>query len=69
MKKIYRVYVHDAEKVDYPCQPVMYHLAENQEELREAIERDNEGLVVIDWIVEVTLEEVISQANFALMED
>ena len=69
MKKIYRVYAHDAVEVDYPCHPVMYHLAENEEELRENLERDNEGLVVIDWIVEVTLEEVISQVNFALMED
>lgn len=68
MKKIYRVYAHDAVETDYPCHPVMYHIAENEEELRATLERDNED-VVFDWIVEVTLEEVVSQANFALMEN
>ena len=66
--KIYRVYAHDAEETDYPCQPVMYHLAESEEELRATLERDNEGLIVIDWIIEVTIEEVVSQANFAVAE-
>lgn len=63
MKKIFRVESHDAFEVEYPCTSPMYFVAESEEQLRADLERDNEGLVVIDWITEVTVEEVVNQLN------
>ena len=63
MKKIYRVYAHDTTNTDYPCMPMMYVLAESEEQLRAEWELNNEGLVEIDEIVEVTIEEVVNQLN------
>lgn len=62
-KKIFRVYAHDTTETDYPCMPIMYHIAESEEELRKNFEQSNEGLVEIDGIVEVTVEEVVNQLN------
>jgi hypothetical protein len=42
---------------------MQYCIAESEEQLRADLERDNEGLVVIDEIVEVTVEEVVNQLN------
>lgn len=63
MKKIFRVESHDTFETDYPCTSPMYFVAESEEQLRKDFERDNEGLVVIDWITEVTVEEVVNQLN------
>ena len=63
MKKIFKVECHDAVEVEYACISPMYYVAESEEQLRADIERDNEGLGVIDWITEVTVEHVVNQLN------
>ena len=64
MKKIFRVEAHDTEDVFYKCQSPMYFVAESAEALRAQVERDNEGLIEIDEITEVTVEEVVRLLNF-----
>lgn len=63
MEKIFRVYAHDTTDTDYPCTSPMYFVAESEEQLRANFERDNEGLVEIDYIERVTVEEVVNQLN------
>ena len=61
-KRIFRVYGHDTTETDYPCRDLFY-LAEDKEQLRETLEREHEGTVVIDEIVEYPLNEVINLLN------
>jgi hypothetical protein len=62
-KKVFRVHAHDTTDTDYPCAPIMYYIAESEEQLRAEFEENNEGLVEIDWITEVGVEEVVNQLN------
>jgi hypothetical protein len=62
-KKIFRVEAHDTTDVEYPCASPMLFLAEDVHQLRADIERDNEGLIEIDDISEISLEEVIRLFN------
>lgn len=62
-KKIFKVEAHDTEDVFYKCLSPMYYVAENAEELRAQVESDNEGLIEIDEITEVTVEEVVRLLN------
>lgn len=58
---IYRVLAHDT---TYPISSPRYYVARSAEQLRAELERDHEGTIVIEAIVEVTLQEVVNQLNF-----
>lgn len=62
-QKIFRVECHDTTETDYPCTSPMHYIAESAEALREQFEHDHEGLVEIDEIVEVSVEEVVRLLN------
>lgn len=62
-KKIFRVEAHDTTDTDYPCSSPMLFIAEDVHQLRKDIERDNEGLIEIDDISEVSIEEVVRLFN------
>jgi hypothetical protein len=62
-KKIFRVEAHDTTDTEYPCSSPMLFFAEDVHQLRKDIERDNEGLIEIDDITEVSIEEVVRLFN------
>jgi hypothetical protein len=61
-KKIFRVYAHDTTETDYPCSDLFY-LAESKEQLRKDLDEMHEGTVVIDDIVEYSLDATIDLLN------
>lgn len=65
MKKIYRVEAHDTTETDYPCTSPMYYVTEqSKEDFIAQVESDNEGLIEIDEVTEVTVDEVVRLLNF-----
>ena len=62
-KKIFRVEAHDTTEVEYKCTSPMYFVAEDAQQLRTQVESDHEGLIEIDEITEVTVEEVVRLLN------
>jgi hypothetical protein len=62
-QKIFKVEAHDTTDTDYPCTSPMFFIAENAQELRAQVESDNEGLIEIDEITEVPVEEVVRLLN------
>ena len=59
-EKIYRVLAHDTV---YGCRSHQYFIARSAEQLRDELETDHGGTLVIEAITEVTVEEVVSQLN------
>ena len=62
-EKIYRVHAHNTL---YPTFSPMYYIARSEEQLRDELMTDYAGTLIIDGIVEVTVEEVVNQLNLHL---
>ena len=62
MKKIYRVYAHDL--IDHDVDYVQFYVTEqSEEEFIAALIKDHEGTIVVDFVVEYSIENVIDLLN------
>ena len=62
-KRIYRVHAHDTTETDYPCTDAFYVTDLAKAEFALDLEEAHEGTIVIDEIIEYSLEEVINLLN------
>lgn len=62
-KRIYRVYAHDPNADEFTNYDSFYTTTQSKEEFRQTLERDHEGTIVIDEIIEYSLDATIHLLN------